>query len=117
MQAKPNEKPIPLKPPQVDPQFLHHNPLYQILETLRYTALSIEYAISPNRTLRNILQTCVYYWLMAFIPALLFLPLLQFAIFRIHSITMLLSESISHLILPVSFTAIFVLLLLFILRR
>ena len=117
MQPKPNENRILLQPPQVDPHFLHQNPLYQILETLRYSALSIEYTLSPNRTLRNFLQTCVYYWLLAFIPVLLFLPLLHFAFVQINSIVLLLSESISHLILPVSFTAIFVLLLLFILRR
>ena len=117
MQPKPSANPTPLQPPQVNPQFLHQNSLFQILETLRYSALSIEYTLSPNRTLRNILQTCVYYWLMASIPALLFLPLLHFAFVQINSIVLLLSESISHLILPVSFTAIFVLLLLFILRR
>ena len=116
MQAKPNVNP-PLLPPQVDPHFLLQNPLFQILETLRFSILSIEYALSPRRTLRNLLKTCVYYWLMLCIPVLLFLPLLHFAFVQLNSIVLLLAESISHLILPVSFTAIFVLLLLFILRR
>ena len=117
MQPKPNENRIPLQPPQVDPQFLHQPIHSQIVETLRFSLLSIEYTLSPNRILRNFLYRCVYYWLLAFIPVLLFLPLLHFAFTQVKSIVLLLSESISHLILPVSFTAIFVLLLLFILRR
>ncbi|MDP8245146.1 MAG: hypothetical protein P9L94_13765 [Candidatus Hinthialibacter antarcticus] len=116
MQAKPKQN-LPLLPPQVDPNFLQQNPVFQILESLRFTIPSIEYTLSPRRTLRNLLKICLYYWLMLCIPALLFLPLLHFAFVQLNSITLLLAESISHLILPVSFTAVFVLLLLFILRR
>jgi hypothetical protein len=69
-------KPVPVPPPEVDPQLTALPLIQRSAEVLRYKILQLEYAVSPEGALRGWFKLNVLLFLLIGIPAVLFVPVI-----------------------------------------
>lgn len=91
----------PLPQPQIIPDLEQRPFLERITETLCYSVLSFEYAISPNGGLRQWFKINIAFLLLFGIPILSFAPLITFFMLKFTSITTYLFQSALNILLSV----------------
>lgn len=75
--------PQPIEPPHVDPDLPRLNGLQRAAESFRYTALSLEWWLSPNGKLREWLRVNSKIGSALVIPAVLVVPLVTFILWQV----------------------------------
>ena len=91
-------RPVALSPPTVDPDLENLPVLERVAETLRFTLLSIESAVSPQGGLRAWLKLNFLVAAVLAIPALLIVPVVTYLLSGFSTWTMFISQIASNLL-------------------
>jgi hypothetical protein len=104
-------RPTPLEKPVVDPLFPQMDALERSAESIRYSILSWEFWASPKGQVREWMRHNTRLVVLLFIPALIIIPIIGFALAQIAAWTIALAIIAAHLII---FTILAVVVLLII---
>ena len=92
-------QPQKLNPPAVDPMFPAMDAIQRSAESIRYSILSWEFWASPNGQVREWLRHNTRAAVLLFIPALIIIPLIGFALSHIAGWTVALQTIAGHMII------------------
>jgi hypothetical protein len=92
-------QPFPLAEPRVDPDLPHLPAIVRTAEVLRYQALRLEYALSPDGALRGWAKLNLLAFLVLGIPVALFVPALTLLLGFLATGTALFLEAAVNLLL------------------
>jgi hypothetical protein len=104
----------PINPPAIIPDLEQQNFLIRVAESIFFTLQFIEYAISPNGTLRFWIKCCLYLFIYLSIPIILFTPLIMYLSQEFVPLSEYLLETSVNLSFTLIFLAIISLLVWFI---
>jgi hypothetical protein len=91
--------PRPIEPPKVDPELTTLDGLQRVVESFRYTALTLEWWLSANGKLREWLRLNSKIGSVLVIPAVIVVPLISFILWQIAKWTGWLVSIAGNLIL------------------